>query len=330
MEAGGFALLDQAARYRERWLRTFYAIGERAVRGWPGWPKAIVIPAAGQNPDGLAEVLRILRTGDVEVRSARAAFQAAGEQFPAGTYVVPMDQPYGAFAKALLEPQRYPELRRYPGGPLQRPHDVTAPSLGLLMGVRAVHAREPVSVPLTEVSEPPLARRVAPGLTNARSGPRIGIYQSYDASLDEGWTRWIFEQYGIPYSTLHDADVRAAGLGRRFDVVLLPSQRSGEILKGRRPGTVPPEVAGGLGAGGLAALREFVEAGGTLITLTRSRTFPSGTSTCRSATRWTASRAPSTTRRARSSPSTSIRRWRSGRECPGSRSRGWRMGLRSS
>src|SRR5213076_434724 len=237
MEAGAFALLDQAARYRERWLRTFYAIGERAVRGWPGWPKAIVIPAGGQNPDGLAEVLRILRTGGVEVGRARAAFQAAGEPFPAGTYVIPMDQPYGAFAKALLEPQRYPELRRYPGGPLQRPHDVTAHSIGLLMGVRAVHSMEPVSVPLTQVSEPPLAPRIAPGLTNARSAPRIGIYHGYDAAIDEGWTRWIFEQYGIPYSTLHDADVRAGGLGRRFDVVLLPSQRSGEILRGRRPGT---------------------------------------------------------------------------------------------
>ena len=137
-----------------------------------------------------------------------------------------------------------------------------------------IHSMEPVSVPLTAVSEPPRAHRVAPGLTHARSAPRIGVYQSYHAAIDEGWTRWVFEQYGIPYSTLHDADVRAGALGRRFDVVLLPSQSAGEILRGRKPGTVPPEFAGGLGASGLAAIREFVEAGGTLITLNRASELP--------------------------------------------------------
>jgi hypothetical protein len=274
MESGAFALLRHAAGDRERWLRTCYAIGERAVRGWPGWPKTIVIPVGDQNPDGLEEVLRILRTGGVEVRRARAAFRAAGEAFPAGTYVIPMNQPYAAFAKALLEPQRYPELRRYPGGPLQRPHDVTAHSIGLLMGVRAVHAAEPVSVPLSDVVEPPAARKVAAGLTDARSTPRIGIYRNYDTTIDEGWTRWIFEQYGIPYATLHDTDVNAGGLARRLDVIVLPSQDGEDIVEGRRLGKVPPAFAGGLEARGLAAIREFVEAGGTLITLNEASELP--------------------------------------------------------
>ena len=270
MDAGAFTLLRHVARSREHWLRTFWAIGEHAVRGWLDWPKAFVIPeGAGQNPDGLPEVLRILTTGGVEVRRARAAFRAAGESFPAGSYVVPLDQPYAAFAKALLEPERYPEVREYPGGPLRRPHDVTAHTISLLMGVRAVATTESLSVALSDVVEPPPVRRVAPGLTHAPSAPRIGLYQSYAPALDEGWTRWIFDQYGIAYTTLHDADVRGRGdsLARRFDVVVLPSQRWKKLVKGRKAGTVPPQFTGGLGESGVAALREFVTAGGTLVTL---------------------------------------------------------------
>jgi hypothetical protein len=189
--------------------------------------------------------------------------------------VIPMDQPYAAFAKALLEPQRYPELRRHPGGPLERPHDVTAHTVSLLMGVRAVHLAEapPGSVPLADVS-PPAVRRVAPGLTKARGAPRIGLYRSYDTSIDEGWTRWIFDEYGIRYATVEDPEVRGGALARSFDVIVFPSQSARDIVDGRKPGLVPPEFEGGLGLSGVAAVREFVEAGGTLITLNRASEFP--------------------------------------------------------
>ncbi len=274
MEAGALAVLNQAAVYRERWLRAFSAVGERAVRGWPAWPKAIVLPADPPNPDALAELLRVLRTADVEVRRARRAFRAAGEEFPAGTYVIPMDQPYAAFAKAVLERQDYPQLREHPGGPLKRPYDVTAHTLPLLMGVRAVPVPEPLSVPLSDVIEASAVRKVAAGLTGARGGPRVALYQSYDPSMDEGWTRWILDEYRISYATLHDADVRAGGLSRRFDVLILPDQSPQEILEGREPGTVPPEYAGGLGEAGLAALKEFVEAGGVLSTFNEAARLP--------------------------------------------------------
>ena len=42
--------------------------------------------------------------------------------------------------------------------------------------------------------------------------PRVGLYMSYQASMDEGWTRWLFDDFGFSYTSLHDADVQANSL----------------------------------------------------------------------------------------------------------------------
>ena len=105
--------------------------------------------------------------------------------------------------------------------------------------------------------------------------PRVGLYQSWVPASDEGWTRFVFErEVGVDYTTLHDDDVRAGDLARRFDVVLLPDQTPKEIVEGNAPGTVPEEYTGGLGEAGLANLKTFVEAGGTLVTLNGASRLP--------------------------------------------------------
>ncbi|MGH7544966.1 MAG: M14 family zinc carboxypeptidase, partial [Gemmatimonadota bacterium] len=110
-----------------------------------------------------------------------------------------------------------------------------------------------------------LGRR--PGVRlDALALPRIGVYQSWVANMDEGWTRWVLERYGFPYDTLHDADVRAGDLAR-YDAIVLPDQSAERILNGHVPGTMPPEYVGGLGVEGAAALKRYVEGGGTLIAL---------------------------------------------------------------
>ena len=96
--------------------------------------------------------------------------------------------------------------------------------------------------------------------------PRVGVYQSWVASMDEGWTRYVFDkEAGVAYQTLHDADVRAGGLERRFDVVILPDQSRASLLAGYASGRVPAEYVGGLGPEGVQGLKQFAEAGGTLI-----------------------------------------------------------------
>jgi hypothetical protein len=94
--------------------------------------------------------------------------------------------------------------------------------------------------------------------------PRVGLYKSWIANMDEGWTRWVLEQYGFAYETLTDADVRAGNLSR-LDAIILPSQSPDSILHGRAPGRMPPEYVGGIGLEGAVELKGFVERGGTLI-----------------------------------------------------------------
>ncbi|HWP37903.1 MAG TPA: M14 family metallopeptidase [Gemmatimonadales bacterium] len=96
--------------------------------------------------------------------------------------------------------------------------------------------------------------------------PRVALYKSWDPSMDEGWTRWLLERYGFPIDTLHDADVRRGDLGR-YDAVVLPDQTPDEILNGHPLGTMPSEFVGGLGVEGAAALKRYVEQGGTVLAL---------------------------------------------------------------
>ena len=103
---------------------------------------------------------------------------------------------------------------------------------------------------------------------------RIGLYKSWVANMDEGWTRWLLEQYAFPYTTITDADVRKGRLGERFDVIILPDQQPRRIVSGHQPGdrpregpwnTVPAEYQGGIGEPGVEALKQFVSAGGRLV-----------------------------------------------------------------
>ena len=233
--------------------------------------------------EGLDRVLAILKRGGVEVQRASQEFKADGKTYPAGTHLVLLQQPYGTFAKTLLEAQRYPDLREYPGGPPKRPYDVTAHSLTLLMNVQAVFAKAPFTVEM----KPEPYGTVIQSLKRSNSPVRLGLYKSYAAAMDEGWTRWVFDQYQFPYQSLLDGEARAGKLNEKFDAILLPDQaprglfnglagpgqQTPEGRGGENAGSYPVEFAGGLGEAGVAALREFVTAGGTLIALNNASNF---------------------------------------------------------
>jgi Zinc carboxypeptidase len=280
MESGAFALMRNAARYRERWVRNFYLIGRDAVRGTsPGSPFAfLILPphATGDivavQKEGLARIESILRRGGVEIAIAEAPFDVGGARYPGGTRIVPMAQPYGAFAKTLLERQMYPDLREYKDGPPRRPYDVTAHTLPLLMGVEAIRVDKPFAIPVRARVGVPDDRAVW-SVGSRTGGSRIGLYKSYAASMDEGWTRWIFDRYGVKYSSVTDGEIREGKLRGKFDCIIIPDQSPRQILEGLSSKQYPAELAGGLGAAGVESLKQFVEDGGTLVTLNSASDF---------------------------------------------------------
>ncbi len=449
--------LRHSARLREMLVSNFYKVGRDAVED-SGSPYAFVVPTQQHDMAAAAEMLDALRMGMVEIHEATAAFSADGEPFAAGARVILRGQPYWAYAKTLLEQNKYPELLTHPGGPPKAPYDVTAHCLPIQMGVntytirgkfaaqlRLLGASEPAmpvpmgggstgsprtrdtGLPRTRSTGSPRARdtgslragstglprtistgsaragdregqprmgtgrldaRIIPPESNAAARlvnrllaagvpvsrtkepltlngvsygrgafvvedgkafndvvrqahherevqahherglqahhereigkynherelqahhereignsnherelqahaergffelaqvveglpngarhvvrkPRIGVYKSYLASVEEGWTRYVLDEYGFEYVSLTDGEVREGGLSERFDAIALPHQAVWHLHRGHRDSYYHPSYSGGLGDEGASRLREFVEQGGTLVT----------------------------------------------------------------
>ena len=128
------------------------------------------------------------------------------------------------------------------------------------------------AVDLEDASNVPLA---------AIKNPRIGLYRSWGSNMDEGWTRYVFDDLGVPYVTLRNSDFKATKkeklvLKSKYDVIILPSENVDVLKTGKIDPSSPwarwftpnpPEYAGGIEKEGVEALKVFVEEGGILVTL---------------------------------------------------------------
>jgi hypothetical protein len=261
-----FLLLKHSAEYREQWLRRFYAIGRDAVRPRrPGELFGFFIQPAPYCVDPFTP---ILERGGVEITN-----------LPDGRRLIRMDQPYGAFAKALLENQRYPNLRDAEGHPIA-PYDVTAHTLPLLMNAVVTPVKAPFKVPRIE----PQHTEVVGAKNACAPMPQRNLPALYRASMpayDEGWTRWIFENIPFNYGVLTEQELRKGittyrigpGATGKYYTILFPDQAPRQILDGYRAGSMPPELTGGLGEEGVKQLRAFIVQGGTVVFLNRASEF---------------------------------------------------------
>ncbi len=118
----------------------------------------------------------------------------------------------------------------------------------------------------------------APKLATSKlKNVRVGLYKPWLASMDEGWTRWLLEQYGFNFKNLDNKTITAGKLNEAFDAIVFPDIDKNVIVEGKpqREGggppryfeELPPEYTGGIGKDGVKALKDFVAGGGTIITL---------------------------------------------------------------
>ena len=105
---------------------------------------------------------------------------------------------------------------------------------------------------------------------------RLGMYKPWVASMDEGWTRWVLEQYEFPLRSISTKDMKEQVLGSEYDVIVIPDMSKEVIIEGKRKTEegdmkyfvdFPPEFSGGIGKDGVKKLKEFVEQGGTLVAM---------------------------------------------------------------
>jgi hypothetical protein len=200
------------------------------------------------------------------------------QEVPAGSYIVFLSQPQRSNVVSLFEPQIYPN-RLTPTGEAERPYDVAGWTLPLQMGVDGPAVTAIKELPnerkLTLIKDDNEVRKdLALAIRSTDGSPvknpvkqpvRVGIYKGWTANMDEGWTRFVFDTFNVPYSSVGDTDIRQGGLNSKFDVLLLPSQRATEIIEGNASGSYPQEYTGGVTTAGVSSLKTFVESGGTLI-----------------------------------------------------------------
>jgi hypothetical protein len=107
---------------------------------------------------------------------------------------------------------------------------------------------------------------------------RVGLWDSYGGSMSAGWTRWIFEQYELPFSRVFAPRLDQGDLIKDFDVLVfvdgaIPASgpRRGPGGGGNEPANLPEEYRGQFGRitpeATIPALRAFAEAGGKIITI---------------------------------------------------------------
>src|SRR5258708_1536247 len=331
------AVRDTVADRREALLRQIYEVNRVTIEsGRRGDPPAILIPVDTQHdPHEAVHLVDKLQMGGVDVYRADAAFEADGQKYAAGTFVIPMAQVFAGYAKDMLEKQSYREVRGGPPPAREPPYAGTAWSRGMVAGAGPGLAHKPLAgaVKLTKLDAAPkldgkvtgngprfvfdyrgpdaakainrlvkdaahvsleqsrvwvvgapkktldavaselglqikTAEATAPASALAVKAPRIGMYSPWTGgNMDEGWTRWVLEQYDFNLATLHNADVRAGKLRDKYDVIILPDQAPRSIVDGASLQNVRPEYRGGIGDEGVTALRSFLGQGGTLVTL---------------------------------------------------------------
>lgn len=219
------------------------------------------------------QYLRKLPSGELQI-NILSSIAGGPAEVPAGSYIIFLNQPYRPNILTLFEPQHYPD-RKTATGEAERPYDVAGWTLPLQMGIESTavlsisdspserkltliktenDVRRDFGLPLWTTDKSPIANPI-------KSGVRIGIYKNSRAgNMDEGWTRYVFDTFNVPFQSLSESAIGASNPRAMFDVIVLPSEQTRPSPDGEAP-----ENQRGLGEAAYKNLSRFVEDGGTLI-----------------------------------------------------------------
>ena len=303
----GRSLLGSITREPSFWLRNASDVAKRAleVKGQDA-PRAWILPSDNRDPGAVRRMVDVLLRSGVELQVATGEVTADGRTWPAGSIVILREQPYGSHVKDLMEAQDYPEgdppydvagwtLPFLLG--VSRVESMALPE-GEFQGVQTVDeatrafagdprlANNPGALSSHDsrswtevykgssfglVSKGENAGLLFPGngtgYLTLQSQPRVGLYSPWSGSMDEGWMRYMMDTEEVPYVSVKNEMLRAGQLDAFLDVLVIPSISGRQLDRGRSPGSIQSEYAGGLDAEGAVAIEEFVRAGGTLITV---------------------------------------------------------------
>lgn len=283
------AVLSLAAKNRAELLENFYNLNKKALDGanYPNQPIAYVVSSAQPNKQNTARMLEILLAQGVEIRQTAQEIEFIGEhsaaaKLPKGSFVIFTAQPQRPNVQALFERQIYPD-RRAANGEAEVPYDVAGWTLPLQMGVESFAVRSLADDKAANFLTIKNASKIRQSLGLAadsdsfaklpnplKTAPRIALYKGSISSMDEGWTRLVFDNFQIPFVSMTDKMMKTNDLRADFDVVVLPSESESEIVRGLSKEKYPDEFAEGIGENGIENLKKFVESGGKLVCFDQS------------------------------------------------------------
>jgi hypothetical protein len=178
MQTGVLSALQLTASFPNLVVENFYQKTKNSIEsGRSQAPHGFVIPVQ-RDMTRVAELVNILRLQRIEVGRASAGIKTSDGTFPAGSYVIKRDQPYGRLAKNLLEKQSYPD-------PELRTYDDSGWTMGLAMQVEVTEIKDKaiLDVATTPVEKVALSGRVtgagAAGLAVAHLGSNNMIALRY-------------------------------------------------------------------------------------------------------------------------------------------------------
>jgi hypothetical protein len=104
--------------------------------------------------------------------------------------------------------------------------------------------------------------------------PRIALVETYFHDMDAGWTRYVFDDYSIPFQVLRPGDFKKTDLSKNFDVIVFPDNDKSILMEGKwKPAeseeyylsSYPPEYTEGIGKEGFQKILKFIDQGGIIV-----------------------------------------------------------------